>query len=108
MNLKREIKHRKFIANGKLYSTERSEALLSFKDNYTDKSDNLRILFRTKNGNYFSAIFDEGWYINSDYEKILEHTYYDMRAETAERAKELIGLYNPVKYIELFGRVEEA
>lgn len=108
MSIKREIKHRKFITNGKLYDTEKSEGLLSFKDNYVDKSDDSRILFKTEKGNYFSAILDEWRYINCDYEKILEYTYYDMRIETAERAKELIGLYNFEKYIELFGEVEEA
>lgn len=102
--LERKITHRKAIIGGKLYDTEKSQFLVAYKD----ESGELRILFRTTKGNYFSGIFEDGCFINENYGRVYEHTYYDLRTEDKYTAQKLIGLYNPDKYIELFGEVEDA
>lgn len=100
---KRVVKHERTILDGKLYDTEKSEFISSTKDQ--------RDLFVTKKGNYFSCKVS-----CSDYRDLQENevcdiheiTYYDIRPEPLEYAMSNIGKYEPEKYIELFGEVEEA
>lgn len=106
MTYGREVTHKKMIADGKLYNTETAEYITWF----IDKNEESRLLFQTKNGNYFSVKTTvEQYKRNGDsVQYVYNEIYCDLRPETDERAKELIGLYNVDKYIELFGEVEEA
>lgn len=100
----RKIIHRKSIIGGKLYNTETAKALAGFRD--TDGKG--RILFQTEKGNYLSASLDGEWVVKPDGRNIHECAYYGIRPEPTKRAKEIIGQYDPDKYIEMFGEVEEA
>lgn len=99
----RKTRHAKSIICGKLYNTEKSEIVSCTQDK--------RVLFMTEKRNYFSCIADYNDYTmfeNNKLVQICETTYTDIRPELAEYARENIGRYNPEKYIELFGDVEEA
>jgi len=101
--LKRRTRHAKTIINNKLYDTEKAE--------FISPTEDYRILFVTKKGNYFSCQTTDYDYM--EYEKnktysIFETAYRDIRPETIEYAMSNIGRYQPEKYIELFGEVEEA
>lgn len=102
---KRTISHAKSIVNEKLYDTERATEISYTADD--------RVLFVTKKGNYFSCIARRFDYRSSRgaghiSHRVREIIYEDIRPESAEYAKESIGKYDPGKYIELFGEVEEA
>lgn len=98
------ITHAKAIIDGKLYDTEKSK-----KISYAGVGRELHI---TKNGNYFSCSvqYDVRTCGDSAGNKFTEHytEFGKIRAESIESAKVLIGKYNPEKYIEIFGDVEEA
>lgn len=74
----------KKIINGKMYDTDTSEEI------YLNENNNKRI-FKTKKGNYF-----------------LMYANGEVVPKTEDEVKELLGLYDTDKYIELFGNVEEA
>lgn len=101
--LKRKTRHAKTIIDNKLYDTEKAELISPTADN--------RILFVTKKGNYFSC--KETFYDYTEREEnktysVSETVYFDIRPEPLEYAMSNIGKYEPEKYIELFGEVEEA
>lgn len=99
----RKIRHAKSIICGKLYNTEKSEMVSCTQDK--------RVLFMTKRGNYFSCTkYHDNYTMHEGNKAIAVHeiSYADIRPETEEYARENIGRYNPEKYIELFGEVEEA
>lgn len=101
--LKRITRHAKTIIDNKLYDTEKAEFISPTVDN--------RILFVTKKGNYFSCDTSDYHYTECEEDKIFnvsETVYHDIRAEPIEYAMSNIGKYQPEKYIELFGEVEEA
>ena len=74
----------KKIINGKMYDTDTSEEI------YLDENKN-RHIFKTMKGNYF-LLYSNG----------------EIVPKTENEVKELLGLYNADRYIELFGEVEEA
>lgn len=96
---KRIIKHKKSVVDGKLYDTETAEYITSIEDG--------RILFETPFGNYFTCRS-----LVDDYKGVDSYTYIDVygdiKPETREFAKEVIGRCNVEKYIELFGEPEQA
>lgn len=96
---KRIIKHKKSVVDGKLYDTETAE--------YITKLGDGRILFETQFGNYFTCRS-----LVDDYRGVDSYTYIDVygdiKPETREFAKEVIGRCNVEKYIELFGEPELA
>lgn len=101
--LKRRLKHTKSIVGGKLYDTEKATKISGTPDG--------RLLFVTEKGNYFSCITEHDEYISSEKDgifQVYEIVYADIRPETLEYAMQSIGKYQPEKYIELFGEVEEA
>lgn len=101
--LKRTLRHTKSIIDGKLYDTEKSTKISEMNGG--------RLMFVTKNGNYFSCATECDNYISSGEDGICqvhEIIYSDIRPESIEGAKDSIGRYNPEKYIKLFGEVEEA
>lgn len=101
--LKRKTRHAKTIIENKLYDTEKAEIISSTED--------CRILFVTKKGNYFSCKTTDYDYMENEENKtyhIFETVYHDIRPELLEYAMSNIGKYEPEKYIELFGEVEEA
>lgn len=101
--LKRRTRHAKTIIDNKLYDTEKAEFISPTADN--------RILFVTKKGNYFSCDTTDCDYMEQEENKtfnIFETIYHDIRPEPLEYAMSNIGKYQPEKYIELFGEVEEA
>lgn len=101
--LKRKTRHAKTIIDNKLYDTEKAEFISPTADN--------RILFVTKRGNYFSCDATDYDYMEHEENKafnISETVYHDIRPEPIEYAMSNIGKYQPEKYIELFGEVEEA
>lgn len=101
--LKRETTHVKTIIGGKLYDTEKAERLSGTEDN--------RTLFATRKGNYFSCEHMYYNYTKHEEGQIFDTSvtsFSDIRPESLEYAMTNIGRYNPEKYIELFGEVEEA
>lgn len=96
---KRIIKHAKAVVDGKLYDTETAE--------YITKLEDGRILFETLLGNYFTCCS-----MVDDYKGVDSYTYIDVygdiKPETKEFAKEIIGRCDIEKYIELFGEPEQA
>lgn len=104
MSLKRDIVHAKAIIDGKLYDTEKAEAVTVF----TDNSNNFTTLFQTKNGNYFLAVSGYRKYLDDMLFIHEEYGYHSIQAVTQVEAKRIVGLHEPDKYIELFGEVEEA
>lgn len=101
--LKRKTRHAKTIIENKLYDTEKAEIISPTEDH--------RILFITKKGNYFSCKTTDYDYMEHEENKtynIFETVYHDIRPEPLEYAMSNIGKYEPEKYIELFGEVEEA
>ena len=74
----------KKIINGKMYDTDNSEEI------YLDEMNNRRI-FQTKKGNYF-LLYPNG----------------ELVPKTEDEIKEFLGNNDTNKYIELFGKVEEA
>lgn len=101
--LKRKTRHAKTIIENKLYDTEKAEIISPTEDH--------RILFVTKKGNYFSCKTTDYDYMEHEENKtynISETVYHDIRPEPLEYAMSNIGKYEPEKYIELFGEVEEA
>ena len=67
-----------------MYDTDTSEEI------YIDEMNNRRI-FQTKKGNYF-LLYPNG----------------ELVPKTENEVKELLGLYDTDRYIELFGEVDEA
>lgn len=101
--LKRKTRHAKTIIDNKLYDTEKAEFISPTEDH--------RILLVTKKGNYFSCDATDYDYMEREENKTyntFETVYYDIRPEPLEYAMSNIGKYQPEKYIELFGEVEEA
>lgn len=101
--LKRETTHVKTIIGGKLYDTEKAERLSGTEDN--------RTLFVTRKGNYFSCEHMYYNYMKHEGEQAFDisvTSFSNIRPESLEYAMTNIGRYNPEKYIELFGEVEEA
>lgn len=101
--LKRKTRHAKTIIGNKLYDTEKAEFISSTEDH--------RILFITKKGNYFSCNTTDCDYMEHEENKtfnVFETVYHDIRPEPIEYAMSNIGKYQPEKYIEMFGEVEEA
>lgn len=101
--LKRKTRHAKTIIDNKLYDTEKAELISPTANN--------RILFVTKKGNYFSCDTSDYHYTECEEDKIFnvsETVYHNIRPEPLEYAMSNIGKYQPEKYIELFGEVEEA
>lgn len=101
--LKRRTRHAKTIIENKLYDTEKAEFISPTSDN--------RILFVTKKGNYFSCNTTDYDYTEIEENKtysIFETAYHDIRPEPIEYAMSNIGKYQPEKYMEMFGEVEEA
>lgn len=99
----RRTRHVKAIIDGKLYDTEKAE-FISFTEDH-------RALFVTKKRNYFSCNTLSCNYTKYQENKtfnVFETTYYDIRPESIEYVMSNIGKYEPEKYIELFGEVEEA
>ena len=74
----------KKIINGKMYDTDTSDEI------YLDEMNNRRI-FQTKKGNYF-LLYPNG----------------ELVPKTEDEIKEFLGNNDTNKYIELFGKVEEA
>lgn len=101
--LRRTLRHAKSITDGKLYDTEKSTKISEMNGG--------RLLFVTEKGNYFSCTTECDNYISSGEDGICqvhEIIYSDIRPESIDGAKDSTGRYNPEKYIELFGEVEEA
>lgn len=101
--LKRETEHAKVIIDGKLYDTEKAIIISATTDN--------RLLFVTKKGNYFSCATHDYNYAEAGENEIFYISviaYSDIRPEPIEYVMSNIGKYEPEKYIELFGEVEEA
>lgn len=101
--LKIKTRHSKAIIENKLYDTEKAEIISPTEDH--------RILFVTKKGNYFSCKAKDCDYMKHEENKtyhIFETVYHDIRQESLEYAMSNIGKYEIEKYIELFGEVEEA
>lgn len=100
----KKIKHLKFIVDGKLYDTEKANPLVI--------TDNRRILFVTRKGNYFSCGIMYDHYSGVDekmnYQEIYETSFFDLRVETEEYAKYNIGKNDYDMYVKMFGEVEEA
>lgn len=94
-----ETHHTRAVVDGRLYDTENSECLTLLENN--------RYLFKTPNGNYFSCIAQHSTEI-TETGKILCVDYLDIRPESIEGAKNVIGKYDIKKYIELFGEPELA
>lgn len=84
----------KQIIDGKLYDTEKAEELLKYSKNvgYPLTTRNDFVLFRTNKGAYFE----------------FNASTYELNVITDADVKKYLGIYNPDKYIELFGEVEEA
>lgn len=82
----------KFIENGKLYDTEKSEFLCNFR--------NFGEIWRTENGTLF-VISSTGWEDQENRQIMIFST-------DQEYIKEELGKADAEKYIELFGEVEEA
>lgn len=101
--LKRTLRHTKSIIDGKLYDTEKSTKISEMNSG--------RLLLITENSNYFSCTTEHDNHISSGEDgiyQVCEIIYSDIRPESVDAAKDSIGRYNPEKYIELFGKVEEA
>lgn len=101
--IKITYRHTKSIVDGKLYDTEISTMIAEMNDG--------RLLFLTKNGNYFSCNTECDDYVSSikgEICQVHEIFYSDIRPESTESVKYSMGRCNPEKYIELFGEVEEA
>lgn len=101
--LKRKTMHTKTIIDNKLYDTEKAEFISPTEDH--------RALFITKKGNYFSCQTESYGYMKheeNDTYSISETAYHDIKPEPIEYAMSNIGKYQPEKYIEMFGEVEEA
>ena len=96
---KTETHHTRGVVDGRLYDTENSECLTLLENN--------RYLFKTPNGNYFSCIAQYSTGITES-ERILCTDYFDIRPESIEAVKNVIGKYSVDKYIELFGDPEPA
>lgn len=96
---KRIIKHAKSVVGGKLYDTETAEYIAKLEDG--------RILFETQFGNYFTcrSMVDDYRGVDS---YVCVDVYGDIKPETREFAKEIIGRCDVEKYIELFGEPEQA
>lgn len=97
----------KAIINEKLYDTEKSELLFSYRRKY--KGNELFWkpgycwcswadvdIYKTEKGNYFLKVIEEDW--NKEY----------LEAIAEEKVKEIIKKLDVKKYIKLFGKVEEA
>lgn len=98
LQFRRETNHTSAVIDGKLYKTNNAE-IIGERD--------YRVYFRTTKSNYFSAIAGHIDY-HDDKECCVITTYFDIRVETEEKAKEILGVYNVERYQELFGLVEEA
>lgn len=92
------IHHGKFIMNGKLYDTEKSQFLFT----YMDENKKQRNMFVTAKGNFFSTRFEVVFHKSN-----CVVDYFDARPENEERVKEFM-ISDPEGYIRLFGEVEEA
>lgn len=98
MDIRRGTIHSSAIISGKLYRTNDAE-IIGCQGNKT--------YFRTSKGNYFSALTQNNEYRTLT-ECVSELCYYDISVETEDKAKEVLGLLNIDRYMELFGHVEKA
>lgn len=98
MEIRRETEHTSAIIDGKLYRTNDAE-IIGYQGN--------KIYFRTLKGNYFSA-FSQNYECQISTMFFCRLYYYGISVETEDKAKEVLGLMNIDRYIELFGHVEEA
>lgn len=95
----REINYSSAIICGKLYRTNNAEVI---------GEQNGRKYFMTFRQNFFSAKCENDGYrdVFGDFHK--NTTYSDIRMETVEKAKEILGFADTKRYCEVFGQVEEA
>jgi len=99
-----EIKHTRAVIDGKLYDTETAEELCEY---------GYFALFRTKKGNYFCCdVLDDAQFLRAKTiamtGNIRKRSYYAIKKLDLESAKKILAEYNIEKYIELFGKPEEA
>lgn len=104
MEIKTTTKHTFSIINGKLYSTKTAEVLVFFLDSL----ENLHGLFKTIRGRYFSVSIKQKTSIRENGDVAIELTYTDIQPLNQEHAQEIIGRYDPEKYMDMFGFVEDA
>lgn len=98
VEFKRETEHASAIIDGKLYRTNDAE-IIGHQGNKT--------YFRTLKGNYFSAFSKSDGYQTLT-GCVCRTCYYGISIETEDKAKEVLGLLNIDRYMELFGHVEKA
>ena len=104
MTLRKGSIHCKSIIGGLLYNTETAKEITGYV-NYN--GDGFKI-FKTKNGNYFIAKMESAIVVDNMLNIISDFAYTNIKPISEHEYKRLLGRYNPDKYIELFGEVEEA
>ena len=87
--------HVKAIIDGKLYDTKKAELIIE---------TNEKAIFRTENENYFMAKVEYG---RTQYGTDV-YQYFDIEKIDENYLKQFLGKYFVDKYIELFGKVEDA
>ena len=99
MRFIRETNHSSAIICGKLYRTNNAEVI---------GEQNGRKYFMTLRQNFFSAKCESEDYQDGFGDGHIITTYFDIRTESVEKAKEILGLTDIKRYCEIFGQVEEA
>lgn len=99
MRFNRERNHSSAIICGKLYRTNNAEVI---------GEQNGREYFMTLRRNFFSAKCEFENYRDTSGDSHIITTYSDIRMESVEKAKEILGFTDVKRYCEVFGQVEEA
>lgn len=99
MKFIRETNHSSAIICGKLYRTNNAEVI---------GEQNGRKYFMTSKRNFFSAKCECDNYRDGFGDAHISTTYSDIRTESVEKAKEILGFTDAERYCEVFGQVEEA
>lgn len=99
MRFIRETNHSSAIICGKLYRTNNAEVI---------GEQNGRKYFMTLRRNFFSAKCEFEDYQDAYGDAHIIAIYSDIRMESVEKAKEILGFTDVKRYCEVFGQVEEA
>lgn len=99
MRLIRRTEHSSAVICGKLYRTDNAEIIGNQND---------REYFMTSKQNFFSAKREIENYTDAFGDSYTVFSYVDIRPESVEKAKEILGLTDVKRYREVFGEVEEA
>lgn len=99
MRFIRETNHSSAIICGNLYRTNNAEVI---------GEQNGREYFMTSKQKFFSAKCGFEDYQDGLGDAHISITYSDIRTESVEKAKEILGFTDVKRYCEVFGQVEEA